>query len=174
MKAFFDRPAPDVAIDLIGAEFAVANVGGTVVETEAYSVGDPASHSYKGQTTRNQAMFGPPASAYIYRSYGRHWCLNFVCQEGSAVLIRALEPTTGLDLMRQRRGLEDPLLLCPGPGRLCQALALTGDLNGQSLATAPFHLAIPAEPQMVSGTSALASQRQLKPPGVSASRVRHF
>lgn len=153
MKAFFDRPAPDVAIDLIGAEFAVANVGGTVVETEAYSVGDPASHSYKGQTTRNQAMFGPPASAYIYRSYGRHWCLNFVCQEGSAVLIRALEPTTGLDLMRQRRGLEDPLLLCPGPGRLCQALALTGDLNGQSLATAPFHLAIPAEPQMVSGTA---------------------
>ncbi len=149
MKTFFDRPASEVAYDLIGAEFTVANAGGMIVETEAYSDEDPASHSYKGQTIRNQAMFGPPANSYIYRSYGRHWCLNFVCQPGSAVLVRALEPTMGLGLMRQRRGLDNPLLFCSGPGRLCQALAITGELNGQSLATAPFHLAIPAVPQMI-------------------------
>lgn len=146
MGTFFDRPAPVVAVDLIGAEFVIAGVGGLIVETEAYTDEDPASHTYNGQTARNRAMFGPPATLYIYRSYGIHWCLNFVCQEGSAVLIRALEPTTGLDLMRQRRALESPVLLCSGPGRLCQALAATGELNGRSLAADPFHVSLPSEP----------------------------
>lgn len=146
MGAFFDRPAPIVAVDLIGTEFFIANVGGLIVETEAYTNEDPASHTYNGPTARNRAMFGPPATVYIYRSYGIHWCLNFVCQVGGAVLIRALEPTTGLDLMRQRRALENPVLLCSGPGRLCQALAATGELNGRSLAEDPFHLTLPSEP----------------------------
>jgi DNA-3-methyladenine glycosylase len=130
MNAFFDRSAPTVAADLVGAAFHIAGVGGVIVETEAYTDEDPASHSYKGQTPRNRAMFGLPASVYVYRSYGIHWCLNFVCRAGSAVLIRALQPTTGLELMQQRRRLDNPFLLCSGPGRLCQALAVTGDLNG--------------------------------------------
>jgi DNA-3-methyladenine glycosylase len=150
MKAFFDRPAPVVAIDLIGAEFMVAGAGGFIVETEAYTHEDPASHSYNGQTPRNRAMFGPPGSVYIYRSYGIHWCLNFVCQAVGAVLIRALEPTARLDLMRERRSVENPVLLCSGPGRLCQALAVTVDLNGQSLADDPFQLDVPVERPLVS------------------------
>lgn len=150
INAFFDRPAPSVATDLIGAEFAIAGVGGLIVETEAYTDDDPASHSYKGQTPRNRAMFGPPASVYVYRSYGIHWCLNFVCRAGTAVLIRALEPMTGLHLMRQRRGLDNSVLLCSGPGRLCQALAVTGDFNGLLLAEHPFHLTVLKRPQSVS------------------------
>ena len=149
MNAFFDRSAPVVAADLIGAAFTVAGVGGLIVETEAYTDEDPASHTYNGQTLRNRAMFGPPASIYVYRSYGIHWCLNFVCRAGGAVLIRALEPTAGLDLMRQRRGLDNPVLLCSGPGRLCQALAITGDLNGGALADDPLRLAISVEPRTV-------------------------
>jgi DNA-3-methyladenine glycosylase len=150
MDAFFDRPAPDVAIDLIGVELTVAGVGGRIIETEAYTHEDPASHSYNGQTPRNRAMFGPPGTVYIYRSYGIHWCLNFVCQAVGAVLIRSLEPTSGLDLMRQRRGVGNPVLLCAGPGRLCQALAVTIDLNGQSLAEEPFYLSAPVERPLVS------------------------
>lgn len=150
MKAFFDRPAPLVATDLIGAEFTIAGAGGLIIETEAYTHEDPASHSYNGQTPRNRAMFGPPGTVYIYRSYGIHWCLNFVCQAVGAVLIRALEPRTGLDLMRQRRGLDNPVLLCSGPGRLCQALAVNGDMNGQSLAQDPFYLDVPVERPAVS------------------------
>ncbi len=150
MKTFFDRPAPIVAVDLIGAEFTVAGAGGFIVETEAYTHEDPASHSYNGQTPRNRAMFGPPGSVYIYRSYGIHRCLNFVCQAVGAVLIRALQPTARLDLMRQRRSVENPVLLCSGPGRLCQALAVTVDLNGQSLADDPFHLDVPVERPLVS------------------------
>lgn len=150
MHAFFDRPAPTVAIDLIGAEFAVAGVGGLIVETEAYSDEDPASHTYNGQTPRNRAMFGPPACVYVYRSYGIHWCLNFVCRTGNAVLIRALEPLTGLDLMRQRRGMDNPVLLCSGPGRLCQSLAVTGEHNGSSLGDDVFHLKMAEEPQTIS------------------------
>jgi len=152
MHAFFDRPASIVAIDLIGAEFTVAGVGGHIVETEAYTHEDPASHSFNGQTPRNRAMFGRPGTVYIYRSYGIHWCLNFVCQAVGAVLIRSLEPTTGLDLMRQRRGVDNPVLLCSGPGRLCQALAVTIDLNGQSLADDPFYLDVPVgRPAVSSG-----------------------
>jgi DNA-3-methyladenine glycosylase len=145
MNAFFDRSAPTVAADLVGAAFHIAGVGGVIVETEAYTDEDPASHSYKGQTPRNRAMFGLPASVYVYRSYGIHWCLNFVCRAGSAVLIRALQPTTGLELMQQRRRLDNPLLLCSGPGRLCQALAVTGDLNGCLLTERPLSLTVPAE-----------------------------
>lgn len=150
MQAFFDRFAPTVAIELIGAEFTVAGVGGLIVETEAYTDEDPASHTYNGKTPRNRAMFGPPSSIYVYRSYGIHWCLNFVCRTGSAVLIRALEPLAGLDLMRQRRAVENTVLLCSGPGRLCQSLAVTGELNGLSLAKDVFHLTLPTEPQTIS------------------------
>lgn len=138
--AFYARPAPEVARALIGAQLLVDGVGGRVVETEAYDRDDPASHSFNGPTVRNAAMFGPPGRAYVYRSYGLHWCLNVVCgvAPGSAVLIRALEPEHGLDLMRERRGRMPDRDLCRGPGRLCQALAITGALDGQPLDTAPF------------------------------------
>jgi len=144
---FFAAPAPEVARRLIGARLLIGGVGGRIVETEAYDGEDPASHSFGGRTRRNEAMFGPPGHAYVYRSYGLHWCLNFVCSEeghGAAVLIRALEPTHGLARMRQRRGLEDIRLLCAGPGRLAQALAIDLRLNGAFLGAAPFALSLPA------------------------------
>lgn len=139
---FYDRPVAEVARALIGACLFVDGVGGRVVETEAYSREDPASHSFNGRTARNGAMFGPPGHAYVYRSYGMHWCLNVVCgAPGSAVLIRALEPERGLDSMRARRGgAAAPRDLCRGPGRLCQALAVTGALDGCPMNAAPFAL----------------------------------
>ena len=126
----------------------VDGVGGTIVEVEAYDARDPAAHGFRGRTTRNASMFGPPGHAYVYRSYGLHWCLNLVCEdEGSpaAVLLRALEPAHGLDVMRRRRGLDDERLLCAGPGRLCQALGVTRDYDGLPLDRPPFELR-PAPP----------------------------
>jgi len=143
-KDFFARSVHEVAPDLIGVTLLVDGVGGPIVEVEAYDREDPAAHGYGGRTARNASMFGPPGHAYVYRSYGIHWCLNFVCeQEGSAsaVLIRALEPVHGLGVMRARRGLDDPRLLCSGPGRLCQALGITGRQDGLPLDVPPFELA---------------------------------
>jgi DNA-3-methyladenine glycosylase len=136
---FYSWPAPELARALIGMRLFVDGVGGKVVETEAYDRDDPASHSVGGPTLRNSSMFGPSGRAYVYRSYGMHWCLNLVCgAPGSAVLIRALEPERGLDIMQARRGKAVPRDLCRGPGRLCQALAITGALDGRPLDAAPF------------------------------------
>ena len=146
-RAFFRRSVLAVAPDLIGATLLFNGVGGRIVEVEAYHHTDPAAHSFGGPTARNAVMFGPPGYAYVYRSYGLHWCLNFVCEpkgSASAVLIRALEPTAGLGTMRRRRGITDIRLLCAGPGRLCQALGVTGAHNGLPLDKAPFELIAPA------------------------------
>ena len=142
-QEFFARSVHEVAPDLVGATLLVEEVGGTIVEVEAYDHEDPAAHGYRGRTARNASMFGPPGHAYVYRSYGVHWCLNFVCEDegtASAVLVRALEPTDGLELMRARRGLEDDRLLCAGPGRLCQALAVSREHDGLPLDRPPFRL----------------------------------
>jgi DNA-3-methyladenine glycosylase len=154
-RDFFARSVHEVAPGLIGATLLVDGVGGAIVEVEAYDQEDPASHGYGGRTARNASMFGPPGHAYVYRSYGIHWCLNLVCAEdgvAQAVLVRALEPTHGLDTMRARRGLEEPRLLCSGPGRLCQALAVTREHDGLSLDEPPFELlARAAEPEIGAG-----------------------
>jgi DNA-3-methyladenine glycosylase len=142
----FRAPSHEVAQQLIGTVVLIDGVGGRIVETEAYDMSDPASHTYGGPTERNAAMFGPPAHAYVYRSYGIHWCLNFVCQEaghGAGVLIRALEPLAGIASMQARRGVEEVRQLCSGPGKLCQALGVTGALNGKPLALPPFALLAP-------------------------------
>jgi DNA-3-methyladenine glycosylase len=137
------RSVHDAARELIGWSFLVDGVGGVVVETEAYAADDPASHSFVGRTARNATMFGPPGILYVYRSYGIHWCANIVCCEegvGAAVLLRALEPTSGINLMRSRRGVEDPRLLCSGPGRLTEALGISNLHDGLELDAPPFEL----------------------------------
>jgi DNA-3-methyladenine glycosylase len=143
-RAFFARSVHQVAPELIGATLLFKDVGGVIVEVEAYHHTDPAAHSFRGPTARNAVMFGPPGYAYVYRSYGVHWCLNFVCEpqgSASAVLIRALAPTQGLAVMRRRRrGVADARLLCSGPGRLCEALAVTGAHDGLALDQPPFRL----------------------------------
>src|SRR6202011_376837 len=142
-RAFFDRSVHEVAPELIGATLLVDGVGGTIVEVEAYDHEDPAAHGFGGRTARNASMFGPAGHAYVYRSYGIHWCLNFVCEGvgvASAVLIRALEPTAGIPLMQKRRKLPDVRLLCGGPGRLCEALGATPAHGGLALDSPPFRL----------------------------------
>jgi DNA-3-methyladenine glycosylase len=140
---FFARSVHEVAPELIGVTLLVDGVGGPIVEVEAYDHEDPASHGFRGRTARNASMFGPPGHAYVYRSYGVHWCLNLVCEgEGTAaaVLLRALEPVRGLERMQARRRTSDPRLLCAGPGRLCEALAVSGAHDGLALDRAPFEL----------------------------------
>ena len=143
-RSFFRRSVHEVAPDLIGVELVVAGVGGVIVEVEAYDHEDPAGHGYLNRRTeRNASMFLSGGHAYVYRSYGIHWCLNFVCGDvdvASAVLVRAIEPTRGLDEMRRRRGVDDVRLLCAGPGRLCQALGVTREHDGLPLDSPPFEL----------------------------------
>jgi DNA-3-methyladenine glycosylase len=142
-RDFFARSVHDVAPDLVGCTLLVDGVGGSIVEVEAYDHEDPASHGFRGRTERNRSMFGPPGLAYVYRSYGVHWCLNLVCEEegvAAAVLVRALEPTHGVERMRARRGAEDLRFLCSGPGKLCQALGVTGGHDGMAVDRRPFEL----------------------------------
>lgn len=162
--AFFDRPAAIVAAALIGHGLTVDGVGGIIVETEAYDRSDPASHSFSGPTRRNASMFGPPGRAYVYRSYGLHWCLNLVCETGSAVLLRALAPGAGLDRMRARRGLDDPRRLCAGPGRLAQALGIDAAQDGAALDRAPFGWAPPDAPVTVAAATRIGITKGAQTP----------
>ena len=154
-RAFFARSVHEVAPELLGVMLLVDGVGGMILEVEAYDHEDPAAHGYRGRTPRNASMFGPPGHAYVYRSYGIHWCLNFVCEDegsASAVLIRALEPTHGVGAMRARRGTDESRLLCAGPGRLCEALGVSREHDGLPLDEPPFELhARDHEPEIVTG-----------------------
>ena len=145
-----------MAHDLVGWTLLVDGVGGVLVETEAYAPDDPASHAFRGQTRRNAVMFGPPGHLYVYRSYGIHWCANVVCDDedvGAAVLLRAIEPTSGLEQMRARRGLDDERLLASGPGRLTQALGLSDADDGADVTLPPFLLEPPrTQPEVVAST----------------------
>jgi DNA-3-methyladenine glycosylase len=154
---FFARPVVEVARDLVGCTVVHGPTAGVIVETEAYHHSEPACHAYVGVTPRTLTLFGPPGLAYVYRSYGIHALLNAVCEDedvGAAVLIRALEPIEGLDLMRERRGLERPQDLCSGPGKLTQALGIGLELNGTSLQDGPIRLLARSSgaPEMAVGT----------------------
>jgi DNA-3-methyladenine glycosylase len=139
-RAFYARPVVDVARDLIGCIVAHDGCAGVIVETEAYHDSEPACHAYVGLTARTRVLFGEPGHAYVYRSYGIHACLNAVCEPpgvGAAVLIRALEPVEGIELMRARRGLDRLEDLCSGPGKLTQALGIELVDNGCDLSRGP-------------------------------------
>jgi DNA-3-methyladenine glycosylase len=155
-RDFFARSVHDVSPELVGANLVFNGVGGVIVEVEAYDQDDPASHSYGGLTPTRASMFGPPGHAYIYRSYGIHWCLCLVCApdgRAEAALVRALAPTHGLDLMRERRGVDAERALCSGPGKLTQALGITRDADGAPLDEPPFELhARTGEPELSIGT----------------------
>jgi DNA-3-methyladenine glycosylase len=161
---FFARDVETVARAVIGTTIFVDGVGGMIVETEAYEASDPASHCFGGRTARNASMFGPPGHAYVYRSYGIHWCMNFVCRSGSGVLIRAIEPTAGLDRMIERRGLAEVRRLCAGPGRLCQALGIDAGLDGRSLGQRPFELLPRVETVQVSAGPRIGISRAVDTP----------
>jgi DNA-3-methyladenine glycosylase len=167
LRARLARGVEDAARALLGCTLLVDGVGGVIVETEAYAPDDPASHSFPGRTTRNAAMFGPAGRLYVYRSYGVHWCANVVaCGEGvgAAVLLRALEPSAGLDAMRARRGVEDVRLLCSGPGRLTHALGITGAHDGLDLGQPPFELVEAGErPDLVVGPRVGISRGRERP-----------
>ena len=154
-RDFFARSVHEVAPELIGVTLLFGGVGGTIVEVEAYDQDDPASHGFRGPTPRTNSMFGPPGHAYVYRSYGIHWCLNLVCAEvgrAEAALVRALEPLHGLEAMRERRGVGPARELCSGPGKLCQALGITRADDGLALDEPPFELlAREAEPRLAVG-----------------------
>jgi DNA-3-methyladenine glycosylase len=166
-REFFARSVHEVAPELIGATLLVDGVGGTIVELEAYDQDDPASLSFRGRTRRTASMFGPPGHAYVYRSYGVHWCLNLVCApdgRAEAALVRALEPTRGLETMRERRGVEAARALCSGPGKLCQALAVTRVHDGRPLDELPFDLlARKSKPPLAVGTRIGISQAVEQP-----------
>jgi DNA-3-methyladenine glycosylase len=155
LRDFFARSVHEVAPDLIGVTLLVDGVGGVIVEVEAYDQEDPASHGFRGRTARNASMFGPPGHAYVYRSYGIHWCVNFVCDRpgrAEAALIRALQPTHRLERMRARRGVDAERALCSGPGKLCQALGLNREHDGLALDEPPFELlARDWTPEIVTG-----------------------
>jgi DNA-3-methyladenine glycosylase len=157
----------DVAAGLVGWSLIVDGVGGRIVEVEAYAEDDPASHAFGGATARNASMFGPPGHLYVYRSYGIHWCANVVCERpgrGAGVLLRAIEPTHGIDAMRERRATADVRLLCSGPGRLTQALGLTGVHDGADLSAPPFELVPPATPVAVDRTPRIGISRAVEQP----------
>src|SRR5579859_2605458 len=150
-KSFFDRDVDIVARELIGTMFVVDGVGGVIIEAESYDASDPASHSFGMRRAEWTAtMFGPPGHAHVYKVYGLHWCLNFVCRVASAVLIRAIEPKYGIERMIKRRGTDEGELLCSGPGRLCEALAITKSLDGASLTHAPLSLTAALEKPRIS------------------------
>ena len=144
-ETFFARPVAQVAPQLLGCVIEVGDLAGQIVEVERYQQDDPASHSFRGPTARAAVMFGPPGRLYVYRSYGIHWCANVVCEpegRGAAVLIRAIAPTRGLDLMRERRGRVDDRRLCSGPGRLCEAFGIDGSMNASLLSAGPVRLLV--------------------------------
>jgi len=146
---FFAREVTLVARELLGAGLIVDGVGGIITETEAYHPSEPASHAHRGPTPRNAAMFLGPGHTYVYRSYGIHWCFNLVCADGAAILVRALEPTDGIEIMSERRGLTDTRLLCSGPGKLAEALAISKLHDARRIDAPPFELSLPATEQPV-------------------------
>jgi DNA-3-methyladenine glycosylase len=164
---FFARSVHEVAPDLIGATLLFKGTGGIIVEVEAYHHTDPAAHSFGGRTEHNAVMFGPPGFAYVYRSYGIHWCLNFVCEKegsASAVLIRAIEPTEGIAAMKRRRGMKDLRALCSGPGKLCEALGITRAQNALALDAPPFQLLARTAPvKIVKGVRIGITKAALRP-----------